>query len=97
MEKFDRLESAAAPLNMANVDTDQIIPARFLWRARSDGYGELLFNDLRANDDGVPKPDFVLNKPLYKDARIIVGDRISAAARRASTPSGRWWTPASAW
>jgi 3-isopropylmalate/(R)-2-methylmalate dehydratase small subunit len=75
MEKFDRLESAAAPLNMANVDTDQIIPARFLWRARSDGYGELLFNDLRANDDGVPKPDFVLNKPLYKDARIIVGDR----------------------
>ena len=75
MEKFDRLESAAAPLNMANVDTDQIIPARFLWRARSDGYGELLFNDLRANDDGVPKPDFVLNKPVYKDARIIVGDR----------------------
>ena len=75
MEKFDRLESGAAPLNMANVDTDQIIPARFLWRARSDGYGELLFNDLRVNDDGVPKPDFVLNKPVYKDARIIVGDR----------------------
>jgi 3-isopropylmalate/(R)-2-methylmalate dehydratase small subunit len=75
MQKFETLEAAAAPLDMANADTDQIIPARFLWRARADGYGHLLFNDLRTGEDGTPKPDFVLNRAAFKDARIIVGDR----------------------
>jgi 3-isopropylmalate/(R)-2-methylmalate dehydratase small subunit len=75
MQKFERLESAAAPLDAANVDTDQIIPARFLWRARADGYGPLLFNDLRTSEDGAAKPDFVLNRPAYQAANILVADR----------------------
>ena len=75
MQKFERLESVAAPLDMANVDTDQIIPARFLWRARADGYGQLLFNDLRTSEDGKAKPDFVLNRPEYQKANILVADR----------------------
>jgi 3-isopropylmalate/(R)-2-methylmalate dehydratase small subunit len=58
-----------------NVDTDQIIPARFLWRKRDDGWGHLLFNDLRFNDDGSEKPQFVLNQPSYRDARVLVADR----------------------
>ncbi len=75
MQKFERLESVAAPLDMANVDTDQIIPARFLWRTRSDGYGHLLFNDLRTSQDGESKPEFVLNLPAYQAANILVADR----------------------
>ena len=75
MQKFERLESAAAPLDVANVDTDQIIPARFLWRPRADGYGALLFNDLRTSEDGAAKPDFVLNRPAYQAANILVADR----------------------
>jgi 3-isopropylmalate/(R)-2-methylmalate dehydratase small subunit len=75
MQKFERLESAAAPLDAANVDTDQIIPARFLWRPRADGYGPLLFNDLRTSEDGAAKPDFVLNRPAYQAANILVADR----------------------
>lgn len=75
MQKFETLEAVAAPLDMANADTDQIIPARFLWRSRADGYGHLLFNDLRTAEDGTPKPDFVLNQPAFKDATIFVADR----------------------
>ena len=75
MQKFEKLEAVAAPLDMANVDTDQIIPARFLWRPRADGYGLLLFNDLRTSEDGTAKPDFVLNRPAYKVANILVADR----------------------
>jgi 3-isopropylmalate/(R)-2-methylmalate dehydratase small subunit len=75
MQKFERLESVAAPLDVANVDTDQIIPARFLWRPRADGYGPLLFNDLRTSEDGAVKPDFVLNRPAYQAANILVADR----------------------
>ena len=58
-----------------NIDTDQIIPARFLWRKRSEGWGHLLFNDLRFKDDGSPRPQFVLNRPEYRNARILVADR----------------------
>jgi len=75
MLKFERLDAPAAPLDAPNVDTDQIIPARFLWRPRADGYGELLFNDIRTAEDGAPKPDFVLNRPENKDAKILVADR----------------------
>ena len=75
MQKFERLESAAAPLDVANVDTDQIIPARFLWRARADGYGALLFNALRTSEDGAAKADFVLNRTAYRAANILVADR----------------------
>jgi len=75
MEPFVRLDAVAVPLGMANIDTDQIIPARFLWRGRRDGFGQLLFHDLRFADAGGPKPDFVLNQDAYRDARILVADR----------------------
>jgi 3-isopropylmalate/(R)-2-methylmalate dehydratase small subunit len=75
MEPFRRLDAIALPLGTPNVDTDQIIPARFLWRKRSDGWGELLFNDLRFDDDGSEKPQFALNQPHYRAARVLVGDR----------------------
>jgi len=75
MEPFKPLQAIAAPLAMANIDTDQIIPARFLWRKRSEGWGHLLFNDLRFKDDGSPRPQFVLNRPAYRNARILVADR----------------------
>jgi 3-isopropylmalate/(R)-2-methylmalate dehydratase small subunit len=74
MEPFRRLDAAAVPIGIANIDTDQIIPARFLWRKRRDGFGHLLFHDLRFNDGGAPKPDFVLNRDVYRDARILIGD-----------------------
>lgn len=75
MRKFEKLDAVAAPIDMPNVDTDQIIPARFLWRARADGYGHLLFNDLRSEADGAAKPDFVLNQPGYQGAEVLVADR----------------------
>jgi 3-isopropylmalate/(R)-2-methylmalate dehydratase small subunit len=75
MEPFKPLNAVAAPLAVPNVDTDQIIPARFLWRKRSEGWGHLLFNDLRFKDDGSPRPQFVLNRPEYRDTRILVAGR----------------------
>ena len=75
MLKFDRLDATAAALDAPNVDTDQIIPARFLWRPRADGYGQLLFNDLRTDEHGAPKPGFVLNRPEASNAKILVADR----------------------
>ncbi len=75
MEPFTSLDAAAVPIAMPNVDTDQIIPARFLWRRRSDGWGHLLFHDLRFDDAGAPKAGFVLNRDDYRAARIVVADR----------------------
>jgi 3-isopropylmalate/(R)-2-methylmalate dehydratase small subunit len=75
MEPFKAIDAVAAPMGAPNVDTDQIIPARFLWRKRDDPWGHLLFHDLRFNDDSSPKPAFVLNDPAYAEARILVGDR----------------------
>ena len=75
MLKFERLDAPAAALDMPNVDTDQIIPARFLWRSRADGFGELLFNDLRTDEEGTPKPGFVLNRPETRSAKVLVADR----------------------
>jgi 3-isopropylmalate/(R)-2-methylmalate dehydratase small subunit len=75
MEPFLRLDAAAVPIGLPNIDTDQIIPARFLWRKRRDGFGHLLLHDLRFNDGGALEPDFVLNRDAYRDARIVVADR----------------------
>jgi 3-isopropylmalate/(R)-2-methylmalate dehydratase small subunit len=75
MEPFAPLHAVAAPLAMPNVDTDQIIPARFLWRKRDEGWGHLLFHDLRFDDAGAPRPQFVLNRPQFAGARILVADR----------------------
>jgi 3-isopropylmalate/(R)-2-methylmalate dehydratase small subunit len=75
MEPFRRLDAVAVPMGTPNTDTDQIIPARFLWRKRSDGWGHLLFNDLRFNDDGSEKPQFVLNQLAYRESKVLVADR----------------------
>jgi 3-isopropylmalate/(R)-2-methylmalate dehydratase small subunit len=75
MEPFTRFDAPAAPIGVPNIDTDQIIPARFLWRKRDDGWSHLLFHDLRFNDAGAPKPEFVLNRDAFQDARILVADR----------------------
>lgn len=75
MEPFAVLEDVAVPLDKSDVDTDQILPARFMRRPRKEGYDQFLFRDLRFHGDGSEIPDFVLNLPLYRHARILVADR----------------------
>lgn len=75
MEPFRTLTAVAAPLDGANVDTDQILPARFMRRKRSGGFQDYLFRDLRFADDGAPDPAFVLNRVPWDRARILVADR----------------------
>jgi len=72
MEAFTKLTAVAAPLEMANVDTDKIIPGRFLRKLRGPGYDKLAFHDIRFNADGSENPGFVLNKASYRNAKIIV-------------------------
>jgi 3-isopropylmalate/(R)-2-methylmalate dehydratase small subunit len=72
MEAFRNLEAAALPLPQPNIDTDQIIPARFLRKPRSKDYGRYLFHDLRFRSDGSELLEFLLNAPLYRQSRIIV-------------------------
>ena len=75
MEKFTRLTGRVAPLNRANVDTDQIIPKQFLKRIERTGFGEFAFFDWRYLEDGVPNPDFILNEARYQGASILVAGR----------------------
>jgi 3-isopropylmalate/(R)-2-methylmalate dehydratase small subunit len=75
MERFTRLTATACPLDRANLNTDQLIPARFLKLPRSAGLGKVLLNDLRFDADGNARPDFPLNQPAWREARIIVGGR----------------------
>jgi 3-isopropylmalate/(R)-2-methylmalate dehydratase small subunit len=75
MDKFTRLTATACPLNIANLNTDQIIPARFLRRQRSAGFGGALLHDLRFDADGRERPDFPLNRPAWRGARMVVGGR----------------------
>ncbi|MCO4054992.1 MAG: 3-isopropylmalate dehydratase small subunit [Bosea sp.] len=75
MERFTRLSAKACPLGLANVDTDQLIPARFMKRSRADGYGQFLLHDLRFAPDGAPVQGLPLSDPRYADARIIVAQR----------------------
>jgi 3-isopropylmalate/(R)-2-methylmalate dehydratase small subunit len=72
MEPFTRLTAVAAPMDLPNIDTDRVIPARFLRKPREAGFGPLLFHDVRFDAHGAPRPDFVLNHPGYRDARILV-------------------------
>lgn len=74
MEPLDRFVAPAAAMARPNVDTDQIIPARFLQKPRDDGLGRFLFHDLRFRVDGTENPGFVLNQPGSRDARILVAD-----------------------
>lgn len=74
-QPFQRLEAVAAPIDWQNVDTDQLSPVRFLRRPRAEGYADILFHDLRFEAPGREKPDFVLNLPAFRAARILVADR----------------------
>jgi len=75
MEKFTRLTATACPLPQPNINTDAILPARFLKWPRDKGLGSVLFHDLRVDADGKQDPDFPLNQPAWRDARILVGGR----------------------
>ena len=75
MQPFTTLAAPVVPLRLANVDTDQILPGRYLRKPRSAGYEHFLFHDLRRDDHGEPDPEFVLNKPAYATAPILVADR----------------------
>jgi len=74
MEKFTSLTAVAAPLPMINVDTDMIIPKQYLKTIKRTGLGAHLFDEMRHNDDGSEKPDFVLNKEPYRSAEILIAD-----------------------
>jgi 3-isopropylmalate/(R)-2-methylmalate dehydratase small subunit len=74
MQKFTVLEGVAAPLRMINIDTDMIIPKQYLKTIKRTGLGKGLFSEMRYNDDGSENSDFVLNKPAYRNARILVAD-----------------------
>jgi 3-isopropylmalate/(R)-2-methylmalate dehydratase small subunit len=75
MEALTRIESKTVVLPMEDIDTDQIIPARFLTTTTKTGLGEKLFNDWRYQDDGSPRPDFVLNTAAAEGAQILIGGR----------------------
>jgi len=75
MDKFTRLTATACPLDVANLNTDQLIPARFLKRPRSAGFGEVLLHDLRFDAQGRERGDFPLNRPQWRNTRIMVGGR----------------------
>lgn len=72
-DKFETLTSTAIPLPIENVDTDQIIPARFLKATERTGFGDNFFRDWRYNSDGTPKKDFPLNKEIYAGSKILLG------------------------
>ena len=87
MEKFTTLTGVAAPLPMINVDTDMIIPKQFLKSIKRTGFGGNLFFEMRYRDDGGENPDFVLNKPAYRKARILVsGTNFGCGSSREHAP-----------
>ena len=87
MEKFTTLSGVAAPLDQVNVDTDKIIPKQYLKTIKRTGLGKGLFAEMRFNEDGSENPDFVLNKPAYRHARILVaGDNFGCGSSREHAP-----------
>ncbi len=87
MNPFSRLTAVAAPLDMANIDTDKIIPARYLKAVDKASVAEGLFADWRYNPDGSPKEDFVLNQPQYRGAQILLaGDNFGCGSSREHAP-----------
>ena len=81
-DKFNILKSTAVPLPIENVDTDQIIPARFLKATERKGFGDNLFRDWRYNQDNTPKEDFVLNNPLYSGKILVGGKNFGSGSSR---------------
>ena len=87
MEKFTTLEGVAAPLKIINVDTDMIIPKQYLKTIKRTGLGKGLFSEQRYQDDGSENPDFILNKPAYRNAKVLVaGDNFGCGSSREHAP-----------
>src|SRR5207244_12800609 len=87
MDKFTKLDGVAAPLKMINVDTDMVIPKQYLKTIKRTGLGTGLFAEKRYRDDGSENPDFVLNKPAYRKAKILVaGDNFGCGSSREHAP-----------
>lgn len=87
MEKFVKLNGVAAPLRMINVDTDIIIPKQFLKTIKRAGLGKHAFNDIRYNEDGSERADFILNKPAYRGASILItGENFGCGSSREHAP-----------
>jgi 3-isopropylmalate/(R)-2-methylmalate dehydratase small subunit len=87
MEKFTVLEGVAAPLKIINVDTDMVIPKQYLKTIKRTGLGRGLFSEMRYKDDGSEDPNFVLNKPAYRKAKILVaGDNFGCGSSREHAP-----------
>ena len=82
IEKFHKIVSSAVPLPIENVDTDQIIPARFLKAVERKGFGDNLFRDWRYGKDGQPNPDFVLNNPKYSGNILVAGKNFGSGSSR---------------
>lgn len=82
MEKFQTIRSTYVPLPIENVDTDQIIPARFLKATTRDGFGDHLFADWRYDKEGHPKPDFILNDPTYSGQVLVAGKNFGSGSSR---------------
>ena len=81
-DKFNILTSTAVPLPLENVDTDQIIPARFLKATKREGFGDNLFRDWRYNNDNTPKESFVLNNPIYSGKILVGGKNFGSGSSR---------------
>jgi len=87
MQKFTSLTGVAAPLPMINIDTDKIIPKQYLKTIARTGLGKGLFDEMRYNADGSEKPDFVLNQPAYRQAKILVaGENFGCGSSREHAP-----------
>ncbi len=87
MEKFEKITGVAAPMPLINIDTDMIIPKLFLKTIKRSGLGVHLFDEMRYNDNGSEKPDFVLNQPAYRNAEVIVaGDNFGCGSSREHAP-----------
>ncbi len=87
MEKFKSFTGVAAPMPAQNIDTDKVIPARFLKTIQRKGLGKNLFNDMRYNTDGSEKENFVLNQPAYRNAEVlVVGDNFGCGSSREHAP-----------
>jgi 3-isopropylmalate/(R)-2-methylmalate dehydratase small subunit len=82
MDKFTTINSSAVPLPIEDVDTDQIIPARFLKATTRDGFGDNLFRDWRFHQDDSPKSDFVLNNPIYSGKVLVAGKNFGCGSSR---------------
>ncbi len=82
MEKLNIVQSSCVPINIENVDTDQIIPARFLKATNREGFGDNLFRDWRYDDNNQPKKDFILNNPTYKGQILVGGKNFGSGSSR---------------